>query len=120
MVETCQAVLASVNQLQQAVTSLQVDRAQKWNLQSLHQGSMAAQAERLERAVEARGEGGEGRRAGGELGELRQEIQSVKGLLLSRWDPARNRARAGIATSRGHLRPSVELGPVWNMVMYNL
>merc|ERR1712037_1069662 len=63
VVETCQAVLGGVQQLQQAITSLQT--------------SISSQAEKLERAVESRQENT------GELGELKAEIQSVKGLLLS-------------------------------------
>jgi len=66
VVETCQAVLGGVQQLQQAITSLQT--------------SISSQAEKLERAVESR----QGRQENtGELGELKAEIQSVKGLLLS-------------------------------------
>jgi len=66
VVETCQAVLGGVQQLQQAITSLQT--------------SISSQAEKLERAVENR----QGRQEStGELGELKAEIQSVKGLLLS-------------------------------------
>merc|ERR1719270_3294000 len=66
VVETCQAVLGGVQQLQQAITSLQT--------------SISSQAEKLERAVENR----QGRQeTTGELGELKAEIQSVKGLLLS-------------------------------------
>merc|ERR1719220_112067 len=66
VVETCQAVLGGVQQLQQAITSLQT--------------SINSQAEKLERAVENR----QGRQEStGELGELKAEIQSVKGLLLS-------------------------------------
>merc|ERR1712037_661340 len=66
VVETCQAVLGGVQQLQQAITSLQT--------------SISSQAEKLERAVERR----QGRQENtGDLGELKAEIQSVKGLLLS-------------------------------------
>merc|ERR1712130_985738 len=66
VVETCQAVLGGVHQLQQAITSLQT--------------SISSQAEKLERAVES----GQGRQENaGQLGELKAEIQSVKGLLLS-------------------------------------
>merc|ERR1712010_40784 len=66
VVETCQAVLGGVQQLQQAIASLQT--------------SISSQAEKLERAVESR----QGRQENtGELGELKAEIQSVKGLLLS-------------------------------------
>merc|ERR1712051_622026 len=66
VVETCQAVLGGIQQLQQAITSLQT--------------SISSQAEKLERAVESR----QGRQENtGELGELKAEIQSVKGLLLS-------------------------------------
>merc|ERR1712037_264873 len=66
VVETCQAVLGGVQQLQQAITSLQT--------------SISSQAEKLDRAVESR----QGRQENtGELGELKAEIQSVKGLLLS-------------------------------------
>merc|ERR1711936_1515198 len=67
VVETCQAVLGGVQQLQQAITSLQT--------------SIGSQAEKLERAVEYR----QGRQENttGDLGELKAEIQSVKGLLLS-------------------------------------
>merc|ERR1712226_528989 len=66
VVETCQAVLGGVQQLQQAITSLQT--------------SINSQAEKLERAVES----GQGRQENtGQLGELKAEIQSVKGLLLS-------------------------------------
>merc|ERR1739846_42982 len=66
VVETCQAVLGGVQQLQQAITSLQT--------------SISSQAEKLGRAVESR----QGRQENtGELGELKAEIQSVKGLLLS-------------------------------------
>merc|ERR1711990_951476 len=66
VVETCQAVLGGVQQLQQAITSLQT--------------SINSQAEKLERAVESR----QGRHeTTGDIGELKAEIQSVKGLLLS-------------------------------------
>jgi len=67
VVETCQAVLGGVQQLQQAITSLQT--------------SIGSQAEKLERAVEYR----QGRQENttGDIGELKAEIQSVKGLLLS-------------------------------------
>jgi len=66
VVETCQAVLGGIHQLQQAITSLQT--------------SISSQAEKLERAVES----GQGRQENtGQLGELKAEIQSVKGLLLS-------------------------------------
>jgi len=67
VVETCQAVLGGVQQLQQAITSLQT--------------SIGTQAEKLERAVEYR----QGRQENttGDIGELKAEIQSVKGLLLS-------------------------------------
>merc|ERR1712037_35206 len=66
VVETCQAVLGGVQQLQQAITSLQT--------------SISSQAEKLDRTVESR----QGRQENtGELGELKAEIQSVKGLLLS-------------------------------------
>merc|ERR1719266_430324 len=66
VVETCQAVLGGVQQLQQAITSLQT--------------SINSQAEKLERAVESR----QGRyETTGDIGELKAEIQSVKGLLLS-------------------------------------
>merc|ERR1719219_523716 len=66
VVETCQAVLEGVQQLQQAITSLQT--------------SINSQAEKLERAVESR----QGRHeTTGDIGELKAEIQSVKGLLLS-------------------------------------
>merc|ERR1711997_753981 len=67
VVETCQAVLGGVQQLQQAITSLQT--------------SINSQAEKLERAVESR----QGRQENttGDIGELKAEIQSVKGLLLS-------------------------------------
>merc|ERR1712055_983035 len=66
VVETCQAVLGGVQQLQQAITSLQT--------------SIGSQAEKLERAVEYR----QGRQENttGDIGELKAEIQSVKGLLL--------------------------------------
>merc|ERR1711971_1046713 len=67
VVETCQAVLGGVQQLQQAITSLQT--------------SIGTQAEKLERAVEYR----QGRQENttGDIGELKAEIQLVKGLLLS-------------------------------------
>merc|ERR1712083_1155457 len=67
VVETCQAVLGGVQQLQQAITSLQT--------------SIGSQAEKLERAVEYR----QGRQENttGDIGDLKAEIQSVKGLLLS-------------------------------------
>merc|ERR1711971_1417249 len=67
VVETCQAVLGGVQQLQRAITSLQT--------------SIGSQAEKLERAVEYR----QGRQENttGDIGELKAEIQSVKGLLLS-------------------------------------
>merc|ERR1711971_353365 len=67
VVETCQAVLGGVQQLQQAITSLQT--------------SIGSQAEKLERAVEYR----QGRQENttGDIGELKAEIQLVKGLLLS-------------------------------------
>merc|ERR1711990_1134471 len=66
VVETCQAVLGGVQQLQQAITNLQT--------------SISSQAEKLERAVESR----QGRHeTTGDIGELKAEIQSVKGLLLS-------------------------------------
>merc|ERR1719500_2222266 len=67
VVETCQAVLGGVQQLQQAITSLQT--------------SIGSQAEKLERAVEYR----QGRQENttGDIGELKAEIQSVKGFLLS-------------------------------------
>merc|ERR1719266_2212262 len=66
VVETCQAVLGGVQQLQQTITSLQT--------------SIESQAEKLERAVEYR----QGRQENtGDIGELKAEIQSVKGLLLS-------------------------------------
>merc|ERR1719192_2636668 len=66
VVKTCQAVLGGVQQLQQAITSLQT--------------SINSQAEKLERAVESR----QGRHeTTGDIGELKAEIQSVKGLLLS-------------------------------------
>merc|ERR1711936_1052969 len=66
VVETCQAVLGGVQQLQQAITSLQT--------------SINSQAEKLERAVESR----QGRHeTTGDIGELKAEIQSVKGLLVS-------------------------------------
>merc|ERR1719400_444108 len=66
VVETCQAVLGGVQQLQQAITSLQT--------------SINSQAEKLERAVESRQGRHETTR---DIGELKAEIQSVKGLLLS-------------------------------------
>merc|ERR1712130_795050 len=70
VVETCQAVLGGVHQLQQAITSLQT--------------SISSQAEKLERAVESGQSSLKGRQENtGQLGELKAEIQSVKGLLLS-------------------------------------
>merc|ERR1719219_412792 len=75
VVETCQAVLGGVQQLQQAITSLQ--RSSSF---SFLQTSINSQAEKLERAVESR----QGRQeTTGDIGELKAEIQSVKGLLLS-------------------------------------
>ena len=84
LVETCQAVLASVQQLQEVVTSLQVTAPGRPYSRLLLQASVASQAEQLQEAG-GRQEGAGGRQEGaGELKELKAEIQSVKGLLLSR------------------------------------
>ena len=56
MVETCQAVLGGVQQLQQAITSLQVQVCPELcgNEITFFQTSIGSQAEKLERAVEYR------------------------------------------------------------------